>query len=124
MISLLVGAVGIMNSMFTSVLERTRDIGLMKAVGARNSDIATIFLAEAGIMGSIGGGIGIIIGTALAFAVGFAAKAFGFPLLKIQVDPVIVIVALLFSFLVGALSGILPALQAAKLKPVDALRYE
>ena len=123
-ISLLVGAVGIMNSMFTSVLERTRDIGLMKAVGAGNSQIAMIFLAEAGIMGTIGGVLGILLGTALAHGVGFAAKAAGFPLLSIRLDPVTVLTALLISFLVGALAGLLPALQAAKLKPVDALRYE
>ena len=123
-ISLLVGAVGIMNSMFTSVLERTRDIGLMKAVGARNSNIAAIFFAEAGIMGVIGGVLGILLGTALAYGVGFAAKAAGFPLLSIRLDPVIVIAALLISFLVGAIAGLLPALQAARLRPVDALRYE
>ena len=123
-ISLLVGAIGIMNSMFTSVLERTRDIGVMKAVGARNSDIAIIFLAEAGITGAIGGAMGIIIGTILAFSVGFAAKAFGFPFLSIRVEYIIVIAAIIFSFVIGALSGVLPAIQAAKLKPVDALRYE
>jgi len=123
-ISLLVGAVGIMNSMFTSVLERTRDIGLMKAVGARNSDIALIFLAEAGIMGTIGGAIGIVLGTALAFGVGFAAQSAGFPLLTIKIDIITILIALAISFAVGGISGLLPALQAAKLKPVDALRYE
>jgi len=123
-ISLLVGAIGIMNSMFTSVLERTRDIGVMKAIGAKNTDIAGIFLAEAGIMGAIGGAIGILFGTALAFAVGFGAQAAGFPFLSIKVDFLTVIVALLFSFVLGAIAGLLPALQAAKLKPVDALRYE
>ena len=102
-ISLLVGAIGIMNSMFTSVLERTRDIGVMKAVGARNSDIAIIFLAEAGITGAIGGAIGIIIGTILAFSVGFAAEAFGFPFLSIRVEYIIVIAAIIFSFVIGAL---------------------
>ncbi len=123
-ISLLVGAVGIMNSMFTSVLERTRDIGVMKAIGARNSDIALVFLAEAGIMGAVGGFIGITIGTALAFGAGFIAGAMGFPLLSIRVDYMMSIAALLFSFIIGAVSGLVPALQAAKLKPVDALRYE
>jgi len=123
-ISLLVGAVGIMNSMFTSVLERTRDIGLMKAIGAKNSDIVLIFLAEAGIMGTIGGVIGIILGTALAFGVGFAAQSAGFPLLSIRIDIITILIALTISFAVGAISGLLPALQAAKLKPVDALRYE
>ncbi len=123
-ISLLVGAVGIMNSMFTSVLERTRDIGVMKAVGARNRDIAAIFLAEAGIMGTVGGAAGITIGTALAFGTGFVADAMGFPLLSISVDYVTIIAALIFSFVIGAVAGVIPALQAARLKPVDALRYE
>ena len=123
-ISLLVGAIGIMNSMFTSVLERTREIGVMKSVGARNADIAAIFLAEAGMMGLLGGAIGIALGTALAFAAGRAATAFGFPLLSIQIDPMIVAVSLVFSFAIGAASGLLPALQASKLKPVDAIRYE
>ncbi len=123
-ISLIVGAVGIMNSMFTSVLERTRDIGVMKAVGARNADIAAIFLAEAGIMGAAGGAVGIAIGTALAFGAGFVAKSFGFPLLSIRIDYMVVIAALLFSFLIGAVAGFVPAMQAAKMKPVDALRYE
>ncbi len=123
-ISLLVGAVGIMNSMFTSVLERTRDIGIMKAVGARNLDIAAIFLAEAGIMGAVGGAFGIAIGTALAFGAGFAADALGFPLLSIKIDYMMVLAALLFSFIIGAVAGVIPAMQAARLKPVDALRYE
>ncbi len=123
-ISLLVGAVGIMNSMFTSVLERTRDIGVMKAVGARNADIAAIFLAEAGIMGALGGAVGIVLGTALAFGVGFAADAMGFPLLSIKIDYVMTLAALIFSFVIGAVAGVIPAMQAARLKPVDALRYE
>lgn len=123
-ISLLVGAVGIMNSMFTSVLERTRDIGLMKAVGARNFHIAAIFLTEAGILGTIGGVLGILFGMTLAYGVGFAAKAAGFPLLSIKLDPFTVLVALVVSFVVGAIAGLLPAMQAAGLKPVDALRYE
>ncbi len=123
-ISLLVGAVGIMNSMFTSVLERTRDIGVMKAVGAKNADIAAIFLAEAGIMGAAGGAVGIIIGTALAFGVGFAASTLGFPYLSIKVNYLVVVAALMFSFVIGAVAGLVPAMQAARLKPVDALRYE
>ncbi len=123
-ISLIVGAVGIMNSMFTSVLERTRDIGVMKAVGARNSDIAAIFLAEAGIMGAVGGIFGIIIGTAFAFGAGLIAQEMGFPLLSIGIDYAMALAALIFSFVIGAIAGLVPALQAAKLKPVDALRYE
>ena len=123
-ISLVVGGIGIMNSMFTSVLERTRDIGVMKSVGAKDTDIALLFLIEAGIIGLVGGIIGVLIGTLLAFLVGSGASAFGFPLLKIEIDLQIIAASLAFSFFVGTLAGLLPALQASKLKPVDALRYE
>ena len=123
-ISLVVGAIGIMNAMFTSVLERTRDIGVMKSVGAKNFDIAAVFLIESGTIGLVGGAAGVLAGTLLAFSVGSGASAFGFPLLKIEVDFQIIVFALAFSFFVGSLAGLLPALQASKLKPVDALRYE
>ncbi|MFH1209661.1 MAG: ABC transporter permease [archaeon] len=123
-ISLLVGAIGIMNSMYTSVLERTRDIGIMKSVGARNSDILSLFLIESGIIGFIGGLIGIVIGSLLAFSVQFGATQAGFTLLKVTIDYKVMLFGLGFAFLLGMFSGILPAYRAAKLKPVDALRYE
>ena len=123
-IALLVGGIGIMNSMFTAVLERTREIGVMKAVGARNSDVLHIFLVESGLIGSMGGLVGIIVGFAIAKAVEYGARLAGFSLLSVRLDITLVIVALLFSFLIGMLSGALPAYRAARLKPVDALRYE
>ena len=123
MISLIVGAIGILNSMYTSVLERTKDIGIMKAVGARNSDIMKIFLIESGLMGFVGGIFGIILGIAVALIVGEIASNSGF-LLLIKVEIPLLFFGLLFSFLVGMISGTLPAYQASKLKPVDALRYE
>lgn len=123
-ISLLVGGVGIMNSMYTSVKERTRDIGIMKALGATNGKIAGMFLAEAGMIGSIGGILGIILGNMLAFSVEGIAKQFGFVLLSIRADYTLMLFALLFAFVVGMLSGLLPAVKAAKLVPVEALRYE
>ncbi|RMF55943.1 ABC transporter permease [Candidatus Woesearchaeota archaeon] len=123
-ISLLVGAVGIMNSMYTSVLERTKEIGIMKAIGARRSRILRIFLIESGLIGLIGGIIGVIFGLAIAFSVEGIASLYGFELLKIRAEPGIIIFALLFAFILGMISGILPALRAARLKPVDALRYE
>jgi len=124
-ISLLVGGVGIMNTMYTSVLERTREIGIMKAIGARNGDILAIFLIESGMLGAVGGIVGILIGMGLGKATEIIAQqAMGSELLKAQFTPELIIGALMFSFVIGAVSGALPARNAASLKPVDALRYE
>ncbi|PIO05760.1 hypothetical protein COT29_04400 [Candidatus Micrarchaeota archaeon CG08_land_8_20_14_0_20_59_11] len=124
-ISLLVGGIGIMNTMYTSVMERTREIGIMKAIGARNGDILRIFLIESGILGAIGGLVGITIGASIAkIAEIVAAEALGSNILKASFTPELIIGALLFSFLIGALSGVMPARQASLMKPVDALRYE
>ena len=122
-ISLVVGAIGIMNSMYTSVLERTKDIGIMKAIGARNSDILKIFLIESGLIGLVGGIFGILLGSAMALIIGQLSKNAGFSLI-IKIEPLVLIFGLLFAFVVGIISGILPAYQASRLKPVDALRYE
>ncbi len=124
-ISLLVGGIGIMNTMYTSVLERTKEIGTMKAIGAKNSHILYIFLIESGLLGLVGGLIGVIIGISLAKAAEYVAGIYiGSPLLQASMNPVIILGALAFSFIIGSLSGIFPAIQASKLKPVDALRYE
>lgn len=124
-ISLLVGGIGITNTMYTSVLERTRDIGIMKAIGARNSDIMKIFLIESGMLGLVGGGIGIIIGMGLSKTVEIAVtKLYNFVYLKANFPWYLILGALAFSFIVGSISGVMPARQAAKMKPVDALRYE
>ncbi len=124
-ISLLVGGVGIMNTMYTSVLERTKEIGIMKAIGAKNSDILTLFLFESGLLGTFGGLIGIAIGIGLAKGAQYiTSAALGSDLLQASLSPLIIFGALAFSFVIGSLSGILPALQASHLKPVDALRYE
>lgn len=124
-ISLLVGGIGIMNTMYTSVLERTREIGTMKAVGAKNSDILFIFLFESGLLGFVGGVIGIGIGVGLGkIAEYLAVNALGVGFFSAYFSWYLIISALAFSFLIGTLSGILPAMQAAKLKPADALRYE
>lgn len=122
-ISLLVGAIGIMNSMYTSVLERTKEIGIMKAIGARNPDILQIFLIEAGLIGLVGGVLGTALGTGMAIIIGPIAQQAGFPMI-INIEVGVLIMGLLFAFVVGMTSGILPAYQASKLKPVDALRYE
>ncbi|MBL7148331.1 MAG: ABC transporter permease [Nanoarchaeota archaeon] len=123
-ISLIVGAVGIMNSMYTSVLERTKEIGIMKSVGARNSSILMLFLVESGLIGFIGGVIGVALGTGMALAVGVAASQAGFSMLKITIDYKILIFGLFFAVFIGMGSGVLPAYKASQLKPVDALRYE
>ncbi|MDD5650122.1 MAG: ABC transporter permease [Candidatus Nanoarchaeia archaeon] len=124
-ISLVVGGIGIMNTMYTSVLERTKEIGIMKAIGARNSVILLVFLIESGLLGLAGGLIGISLGVGLSKSVEFiGANLLGTNLLRASFPPSLIIGALLFSFIVGSLSGTLPAVQASKLKPVDALRYE
>ena len=124
-ISLLVGGIGIMNTMYTSVLERTKEIGAMKAIGAKNSQILILFLFESGLLGLIGGAIGVGIGIGLAKSAEFITSNFlGTNLLQASLNPLIIFGALTFSFIVGSLSGILPAMQASLLKPADALRYE
>ncbi len=123
-ISLLVGGIGIMNTMYTSVLERTRDIGIMKAIGARNSDVLWIFLLESGLLGMAGGGVGVLIGVGLSKLVELVGQGFAGSVLKASFPWYLIVGALLFSFVVGCLSGVLPARQASKLPPVDALRAD
>lgn len=123
-ISLFVGGIGIMNTMYTTVLERTKEIGIMKAVGARNSNVMLMFLIESGILGMVGGGIGCLLGILMAKGVDVYAAQAGFAMLEAHLSFSLIMGALLFSFLVGCISGVLPARQAANLKPVDALRYE
>ena len=123
-ISIIVGGIGITNTMYTAVLERTKEIGIMKAIGARNSDILIIFVFESGFLGMMGGIIGVLIGFGIASAGGAIAAAAGFSALSPVFPLWLTIGCILFSFGVGAVSGILPAVQASRLKPVDALRYE
>lgn len=122
-ISLLVGGIGIANTMYTSVLERTKEIGIMKAIGAKNSDILSIFLIEAGLLGLVGGVVGAVLGLSLAFGVaGIAGSALGGIDLGVRISYPLLLSAINFSFFLGIFSGILPALQASKLNPVEALR--
>lgn len=122
-ISLVVGGIGITNSMYTTVLERTREIGIMKSIGATNFDVLSIFLIESGLMGLVGGFFGVILGTLISLGIGKFSTDAGFKLL-VKINPELMIFGLLFAFFVGMISGSLPARQAAKLKPVDALRHE
>lgn len=124
-ISLLVGGIGIMNTMYTAVLQRTKEIGLMKAVGARNSQIMLLFLIESGLYGFVGGLLGVIAGISLAKIAERVLQEFlGPAFMAIEINWLIVGGALLFSFLIGVLSGIAPARRASRLNPVDSLRYE
>jgi len=124
-ISLVVGGIGIANTMYTSVLERTKEIGTMKAVGAKNSDILSLFLIESGLIGLTGGTIGIFFGALISKLIEIiAVNALGTNLLKAAFPPFLIIGCLAFAFLTGSLFGILPAYHASKIRPVDALRYE
>jgi putative ABC transport system permease protein len=123
-VSLLVGAVGISNTMFTSVMEKTKEIGIMKAIGARNRDILAIFLFNAGLIGLAGGILGVILGIILSGAL--PSLMGGLPMTRggTYVSLNIILIALSVSFSVGLIAGFIPAYQGSKLKPVDALRYE
>jgi putative ABC transport system permease protein len=125
LISLLVGAVGITNTMYTAVLERTKEIGIMKAVGARNEDILKIFLIESGLLGLLGGFVGVVLGLGISYLASIiAAQALGSAIIKFVAPWWLIVGSLLFGFVIGALAGYLPARQAASMKPVDSLRYE
>lgn len=117
-ISLVVGGVGVMNIMLVSVTERTKEIGLLKAIGAKQKDILTQFLIEAMVMSLIGGIIGIILGTLGAFSV---SLIFGIPFI-VSIPAILIAVGV--SSLVGIVFGLYPARRAARLSPIDALRYE
>jgi len=122
-ISLLVGGIGIMNIMLVSVTERTKEIGLRKAVGAKKADILIQFLTESSLLSLIGGVIGIIFGWIIGFVVGKIAEASGTPFTP-AVSLNAVLLATIFSTAVGLFFGIYPANRAANLEPVEALRYE
>ena len=115
-ISLLVGGIGVANIMLVSVTERTREIGLRKALGAKRSDILKQFLLESIMISVFGGTIGIVLGMIVSFIIAI--------ILVSTVTPWSVIVAFVFSVLVGVIFGMAPALRASKLNPIDALRYE
>ena len=117
-VSLLVGGIGIMNIMLVSVTERTREIGIRMAIGARSSDIRKQFLIEALLLAIIGGLIGVVAGVLTSFLV---TK---FSDLTAEITPFSIILSLSFSAIVGVLFGFYPAYKASLLNPIDALRYE
>ncbi len=116
-ISLIVGGIGVANTMFMSVLERTREVGILKALGMRDSEILLLFLFEAAAIGLVGGLIGVLLSFALSGLLG----VLGVPS-RITLE--LVALGLFFSMLVGIVSGVVPARNAARLEPVEALRYE
>ncbi len=123
LISLIVGAIGVANSMFTSVLEKTKEIGILKALGATNFEIIKLFLLESGLFGLLGGFIGIILGwmvsSLMAGYINLGRMTFSG---TVSLD--LIIYAIIISTLIGIIAGLLPAISASKLKPVEALRYE
>ena len=117
-ISLLVGGIGIMNIMLVSVTERTREIGIRKALGARTRDVMIQFLTESAILAACGGAIGVILAVSIVTVGGAALD------LPVVIKPGVILLAVSFSAVVGIFFGIYPASKAAKADPIDALRYE
>jgi putative ABC transport system permease protein len=117
-VSLLVGGIGIMNIMLVSVTERTREIGIRMAIGARRSEVRLQFLVEAAVLSGIGGLIGLVVGNGGAY---MATRALGMPFIP---SPAVAVIAVVFSIGVGILFGSLPAHRASRLDPIEALRHE
>jgi putative ABC transport system permease protein len=128
-LALAVASIGIVNTLVMAILERRREIGIMKAIGASDADVRTLFFAEAGAMGALGGVVGVALGWAIGQAINFGTNIY----LKRQALPPehfwsvpwwLVTGAIVFAFIVSLISGLYPAGRAARLDPVEALRYE
>ena len=117
-ISLLVGGIGVMNIMLVSVTERTREIGLKKAIGAKKSRILWQFLTEAAVLTSLGGIVGVGAGIGLAEIISRVTSA------PVAISVPSIIIAVVFSMVIGIIFGLLPSFKAANLNPIDALRHE
>ncbi|MDP3026116.1 MAG: ABC transporter permease [Nanoarchaeota archaeon] len=124
LISVLVSAINTANTMITSVLERTKEIGVMKAIGATNSEVFNIFLFESLFLGSVAGILGVLFGWLLAYIGGVILDNLGWGFLSPSFPLYLFLGCIAFAALTGAISGALPSYQASKLKPVDTLRYE
>jgi len=124
LISVLVSAVNTANTMITSVIERTKEIGIIKSIGARNSSVFSIFLFESSFLGFVSGVVGVLIGYLLSSLGGALLKNLGYGFLQPDLNPWLFVGCILFATITGAVSGVFPAIRAAKTNPVDALRYE
>jgi putative ABC transport system permease protein len=124
LISVFVSAVNTANTMITSVLERVKEIGVMKSIGAKNSEIFNIFLFESSFLGFVAGCLGVFLGWIVSFAGGKILAGLGYGLLQPYFPLWLFIACIAFATLTGAVSGVLPAIKASKTNPVDALRYE
>ncbi|MEL4304490.1 ABC transporter permease [Methanococcoides sp. LMO-2] len=123
-VSLVVGSVGIANTMFTSVMERTKDIGTMKAIGAKNRDIMMIFLFNSAMVGLVGGILGILLSLVLTSLLPNLGLTIMRSSMGSTLSPELVLIGISIAIFVGIVSGVVPAYNASKMKPVDALRYE
>src|SRR3989344_1266825 len=124
LISVVVSAINTANTMITSVLERTKEIGVIKSIGARNSEILKIFLFESATLGFIAGVVGVLVGYGVTSIVANVLDNLGWGFLSPYYSPVLFIGLILFATLTGAISGVIPAIRASKINTVDALRYE
>ncbi len=123
-VSLVVGSVGIANTMFTSVLEKTKEIGTMKAIGAKNSDILMIFLFNSALVGFVGGVLGIVLSLGLSSLLPYLGISMMRSSMGTAIAPDLMLMGISIAVVIGVLSGVIPAYNASKMKPVDALRYE
>jgi putative ABC transport system permease protein len=128
-LALAVASIGIVNTLVMAILERRREIGIMKAIGASDADVRGLFFAEAGAMGLVGGAVGVALGWAIGRLINFGMNIYlqrqNFPVAQIWSVPLwLVLGAIAFSIVVSLLSGLYPASRAARLDPVQALRYE
>lgn len=124
LISVLVSAINTANTMITSVLERTKEIGVLKAVGAKNSEIFNIFVFESGFLGAVAGILGILAGFGITFTAGKILDNLGWGFLSPHYSVTLFIGCILFAIITGAVSGVMPAINASRTNVVDALRYE